>query len=223
MTLATDALHMSFGPVRRSARSEAAAAVDVNPWALGALAVVVGGGQAGAAPASASGPRRRRSDPACVTLSAASERRAPRQKDERGDAAGPAAAFGGAPKRVRVVIADDDRLFATGLKALLAYDDRIDVVGYAANGEEAISLVNILKPDLVLVDLHMPVVGGFEVARKVLMLGGRVVIVTGSEDPDDVTTAHAMGVPIVLSKRLGLDELVARISDVAASIQRRRD
>jgi DNA-binding NarL/FixJ family response regulator len=123
-----------------------------------------------------------------------------------------------------VVIADDDHLFASALKALLAHDNRLEVVGYGANGEEAVSLTKILQPALVLVDLHMPLVDGVEAARQILELGDSdVVLVTSSNEPTDMARAREVGVSNVLHKSVGLDELAATISRLAAGIADRLD
>lgn len=66
-----------------------------------------------------------------------------------------------------VLIADDQTLFRSGLAALLDKDPRVKVVGEAANGEEAVRMVDELKPDLVLMDLKMPVMEGVEATRLI--------------------------------------------------------
>jgi DNA-binding NarL/FixJ family response regulator len=66
-----------------------------------------------------------------------------------------------------VIIADDQNLFRSGLAALLDKDPRVSVVGQAANGEEAVRLVGELKPNLVLMDLKMPVMEGVEATRLI--------------------------------------------------------
>jgi DNA-binding NarL/FixJ family response regulator len=66
-----------------------------------------------------------------------------------------------------VLIADDQTLFRSGLAALLDKDPRVTVVGLAANGEEAVRMVDELKPDLVLMDLKMPVMEGVEATRLI--------------------------------------------------------
>ena len=67
-------------------------------------------------------------------------------------------------KPVRVLIADDHRLFAEALEAVLSTEKAIEVVGRAANGEEAVELARQLQPDLVALDISMPVMDGFEAA-----------------------------------------------------------
>ena len=60
------------------------------------------------------------------------------------------------PPPVRVLIADDHRLFAEALEAVLATEERIEVVGRAADGEEAVALARQLQPDVVALDISMP-------------------------------------------------------------------
>ena len=67
---------------------------------------------------------------------------------------------------VRVLIADDHRLFAEALEAVLATEERIEVVGRAADGEEAVALARRLQPDVVALDISMPVMDGFEAAAE---------------------------------------------------------
>jgi len=96
---------------------------------------------------------------------------------------------------MRVLIADDESLFVQALEALLAADSRIEVVGHAARGDEAVELVRELEPDLVLMDLNMPGGDGFEATRAIAEAGTRtrVLVLTGSEDPADVARARSAG------------------------------
>ena len=97
--------------------------------------------------------------------------------------------------RCRVLIADDHDLFAESLTAFLSTEDRISVVGRAANGEEAARLCGELRPDVVLMDISMPVLNGFEAARRICdgFPGTRVLFLTGSASPADVAQARAAG------------------------------
>jgi DNA-binding NarL/FixJ family response regulator len=63
-------------------------------------------------------------------------------------------------RAVRVLIADDHRLFAESLMTVLSEDERVDVVGIAADGREAVELAAELRPDVILMDLKMPVMDG---------------------------------------------------------------
>jgi DNA-binding NarL/FixJ family response regulator len=104
---------------------------------------------------------------------------------------------------IRVLIADDQLLFAEALAGTLALDGRIDVVGIAANGEEAVQLSGLLQPDVILMDLKMPLMDGVEATRRIV--GGdvprpRVLILTGSDEPDALQRARAAGASGYLTK-----------------------
>jgi DNA-binding NarL/FixJ family response regulator len=68
--------------------------------------------------------------------------------------------------RIRVVVVDDQRLVRTGFTAILSTEDDIEVIGEASNGEEAIALVEASRPDVVLMDIRMPVMDGVEATLR---------------------------------------------------------
>ena len=87
---------------------------------------------------------------------------------------------------IRVLIADDHRLFAETLGLTLEADPRLEVVGYARDGREAVKLAISLEPDVVLMDLDMPLVDGIEAASAICRsLPARVAILTASLLPED--------------------------------------
>ena len=94
-----------------------------------------------------------------------------------------------------VLLVDDHRLVRAGLAALLAGSPDIEVVGQAANGEQAIELTAVLRPDVVLMDLSMPVLDGVSATRRVLAEspGTRVVVLTSFAEAGRVTEAVAAG------------------------------
>ena len=112
-----------------------------------------------------------------------------------------------------VVIADDHDLFAESVRAFLSTERSIDVVGRAANGEEAARLVAEVKPDVVLMDISMPVMNGFEAARKIrdAVPDTCVLFLTGSNSPADVAEARASGGAGYLTKDRIASELVNAI------------
>jgi DNA-binding NarL/FixJ family response regulator len=88
--------------------------------------------------------------------------------------------------RVRVLIVDDHRLFGELLMAGLSEDDRLEIVGIAATGQEAIDLVAQLEPHIVLMDLAMPVMDGLEATRRIAKAAPRtqVLVLTGESSVD---------------------------------------
>jgi DNA-binding NarL/FixJ family response regulator len=119
---------------------------------------------------------------------------------------------------LRVLIVDDHRLFAEALQAILALDERIDVVGLAASGEEALRLSQQLRPDVVLMDISMPGVGGFEATRRIRagQPDVRVLMVTGSDARQDVHAARSAGAAGYVTKDRIAAELIDAILGVAA-------
>jgi DNA-binding NarL/FixJ family response regulator len=113
----------------------------------------------------------------------------------------------------RVLIADDHDLFAESLAAFLSTEERIAVVGRASNGDEAVSLCAELRPDVVLMDISMPVVSGFEAARRIRdeVPGTRVLFLTGSASPADIAQARAAGGAGYVTKDKLATELVDAI------------
>jgi DNA-binding NarL/FixJ family response regulator len=119
--------------------------------------------------------------------------------------------------RVRVVIADDQRLFAEALEAILSTDARISVVGRAADGESAVSLVRDEHPDVVLMDIAMPVMDGIAATEAISseVPDTRVIVLTGSEAPHDVSRARAAGAAGYVTKDQIAGDLVRAILDAA--------
>jgi DNA-binding NarL/FixJ family response regulator len=119
----------------------------------------------------------------------------------------------------RVLIADDEQLFAEALELILEADGRIEVVGRAHSGSEAISLAHELGPDVVLMDLSMPGLSGFEAIAAIVggQTGCRVVVVSGSADPDDMAKAEKAGATSYLTKERIADDLVPRVLAAAAA------
>jgi DNA-binding NarL/FixJ family response regulator len=120
------------------------------------------------------------------------------------------------PDRIRVVIADDHRLFAQALEAVLGGEERFEVVGFARNGREAIALVQELEPDVTLMDLSMPVLDGVEATREIRQSspGARILMLTGSNAPNDVDRARAAGASGYVTKDRIAGELIQAILDV---------
>jgi DNA-binding NarL/FixJ family response regulator len=96
---------------------------------------------------------------------------------------------------IRVLIADDQALFRRGLYVVLGTEDYIEVVGEAANGEEAVALAAEMVPDVVLMDVRMPRMNGIEAARLIRAdnPATKIVMLTVSDDEDDLYEAVKAG------------------------------
>jgi DNA-binding NarL/FixJ family response regulator len=116
---------------------------------------------------------------------------------------------------MRIVLADDHPLFRDGVASLLGAWGH-EVVGMAGNGEEAVALVEQLQPDLVLMDVAMPVVSGLEATRRLAATqpGTAIVMLTASEDEDDLFAAVKCGARGYLLKNLEARQLRAMIEAV---------
>jgi DNA-binding NarL/FixJ family response regulator len=117
---------------------------------------------------------------------------------------------------VRVLIADDEPLFVETVEALLAGDERVEVVGTAANGKQAVELATSLLPDVTLMDISMPILDGIEATRRIRerFPDACVLVLTGSSISADVDRARQAGVAAFLTKdRLGT-QLVDAILEI---------
>jgi DNA-binding NarL/FixJ family response regulator len=116
-----------------------------------------------------------------------------------------------------VLIADDNGLFVRALEGLLEAEESIRVIASAENGKTAAHLAAELRPDVVLMDLSMPHVDGFEATRRIRQKapGTAIVILTGSNDPDDLDRAQAAGASGYVTKDRILAELVGAIRSAA--------
>jgi DNA-binding NarL/FixJ family response regulator len=119
---------------------------------------------------------------------------------------------------VRVLIADDHRLFAEALEAILASERRIDVVGHARDGQEAVALFQEMRPDLILMDIAMPVMDGLTATREIRKLDGQacVLMLTGSNARSDVDRARKAGAAGYVTKDRIAAELIDAILEVAS-------
>jgi len=117
------------------------------------------------------------------------------------------------PPKIRVLIADDQRLFAEALEAILSTDERLEIVGKAANGEEAVGLAAALKPDVILMDIAMPKLDGVEAVRLIRAKRPAAVILmlTGSNSHNDIDRSRVSGAAGYVTKDLIASELIQAI------------
>jgi len=120
---------------------------------------------------------------------------------------------------IRVVLADDQVLLRAGLRALLDAEDDIEVVGEAANGREAITVVRATRPDVVLMDIRMPELDGLEATRAIAadedLTGSRVIILTTFDLDEYVFEAIRIGASGFLVKDTEPVELLRGVRAVA--------
>jgi DNA-binding NarL/FixJ family response regulator len=117
---------------------------------------------------------------------------------------------------IKVLIADDHHVVRRGLVFFLKTQKEIEIVGEAANGEEALTLVEKLQPDVVLMDLVMPVMDGIEATKKIKELFPltKILILTSFSDQDHVIPAIRAGASGYQLKDIEPDQLVEAIKSV---------
>ncbi len=120
-------------------------------------------------------------------------------------------------KTIRVLLVDDQSLFREGLNTLLSIYPDIDIVGEAANGQEAVEQVQMLNPDVVLMDLRMPVLDGVLATRRLKENhpDSRVIILTTFDDDETVFDGLRAGAVGYLLKDVSSEKLVEAIRTTA--------
>jgi len=120
------------------------------------------------------------------------------------------------PDRIRVLIADDHRLFGEALEAILATDDRLEVVGHAGDGAEAVQFALSLDPDVILMDISMPVMDGFQATQQIRRQRPHacILMLTGSDSRTDLERAREAGAAGYVTKNRIAAELIDAILEV---------
>ncbi|GAB2775587.1 response regulator transcription factor [Streptomyces chlorus] len=124
------------------------------------------------------------------------------------------------PAPIRVVLADDERMVRTALRAILSAEPDLEVVGEAATGSQAVSVVREHRPDVVLMDVRMPEIDGIRATEQILTGlddPPRVVVVTTFENDSSVYDALRVGAAGFLLKRAEAEALVGAVRLVARS------
>jgi DNA-binding NarL/FixJ family response regulator len=117
-------------------------------------------------------------------------------------------------KKPRLLLADDHTLVLEGLKRIL--DEEFELVGAAENGREALRMAVDLKPDVILLDISMPLLNGIDVARQLTKtsLAVKIIFITMHSDSDYVSEAFRAGASGYLLKRSAASELVTAVHEV---------
>jgi DNA-binding NarL/FixJ family response regulator len=119
--------------------------------------------------------------------------------------------------RLRVLICDDDERFCEALRSLFEREETIEIISSASNGEEAVKLAMLIRPDVVTMDIDMPVMDGVEATRQLhyLLPKVKVILVSGSEYADRAETARQAGAAAYVPKTRVFEELVEVVLAVA--------
>jgi DNA-binding NarL/FixJ family response regulator len=123
--------------------------------------------------------------------------------------------------RITVLIVDNLAHVRQGIKTLLQLADEFEVVGEAANGLEAVQLAERFRPDIVIMDLKMPEMDGFEATRQIKSrhLAGAVIVLTLYGDQHNRERAAHVGVDAFIEKDEAIDTLEKKIREVHKTIQ----
>jgi DNA-binding NarL/FixJ family response regulator len=101
---------------------------------------------------------------------------------------------------IKIILADNRASNRRGLKALLAFESRIQVIGEANDGSEAVQLVEKEDPDLVLMDIHMPVMDGLQATEKIKLIAPRTRVILYTINPGYKEEARLVGADYFLVK-----------------------
>jgi len=120
-------------------------------------------------------------------------------------------------EKIRILLVDDHAVLRAGLEALLGLEPDLDVVGKASTGEEAIERVNAVRPDVVVMDLGMPGMGGLEATRQIAAsaTGARVLVLTSHAEEEYLLPVLEAGGSGYVKKTSADEDLISAIRIVA--------
>jgi len=120
------------------------------------------------------------------------------------------------PRKIRVLVADDHRMFAEALEAILAADARLESAGHVADGAEAVQLALKTRPDVILMDIAMPVMDGLQATKQIRKQWPTacVLMLTGSNSRSDVDRAREAGAAGYVTKERIAAELIDAILEI---------
>lgn len=117
---------------------------------------------------------------------------------------------------IHLLLADDQHLFRQGLAAVLSLEDDLEVVGQACNGQEAIALAKQLQPDVILMDVRMPICDGVTATREIIQHYPwcRILVLTTFDDDEYIWQSLQAGAFGYLLKRTNAEQVVAAIRSI---------
>jgi DNA-binding NarL/FixJ family response regulator len=121
--------------------------------------------------------------------------------------------------QLKILIADDHPIFRRGLCDVIQADGGLRLVGQASNGEEALKLIDELRPDIAILDVHMPKLSGLQAARKLIEKKSvvKLILLTMHEDEDLLNEALNLGIHAYVLKENAVEDLLSAVRSVAAS------
>lgn len=123
-------------------------------------------------------------------------------------------------RQISILIVDDHPLFRDGLQQALTLEDDLNVIGQSEDGEDALRAARKLQPDVILLDINLPLMNGLQVARqlKAERTNAAVIVLTAYHDSQQVLHAMRAGASAYCSKDVTPDELIEIIRDVAGGL-----
>jgi len=120
---------------------------------------------------------------------------------------------------LKILIADDHPIFRRGLCDVIQADGGLRLVGQASNGEEALKLIDELRPDIAILDVHMPKLSGLHAARKLIEKKSvvKLILLTMHEDEDLLNEALNLGIHAYVLKENAVEDLLSAVRSVAQS------
>ena len=119
-------------------------------------------------------------------------------------------------RSIRVLLADDHPVLREGMADLLKQRPNMDVVGQASTGQQAVELAHILKPDVILMDIEMPMISGIEATRQIraLLPDVQVLILSGFDDEEYIRSALKVGASGFMLKTSSADQIAKAIEQI---------